>query len=74
MKSENVGQVINALVRKIERVETNVDWIKKQMEEDQKHINQIYKNKDELQQMKTIGTVLFTIFAFVVSFFGFRIK
>ena len=27
--ADNIGQVINALVRKIERVETNVDWIKK---------------------------------------------
>ena len=71
---ENIGQVINALVRKIERVETNVDWIKMQMEQDQKHIDQIYKNKDEIQQMRTIGTVMFTITAFFASIFGLKIK
>lgn len=71
---ENIGQVINALVRKIERVETNVDWIKMQMEQDQKHIDQIYKNKDEIQQIRTIGTVMFTITVFVASIFGFKLK
>ena len=71
---ENIGQVINALVRKIERVETNVDWIKMQMEQDQTHIDQIYKNKDEIQQIRTIGTVMFTIPAFVASIFGFKLK
>ena len=74
LMEENIGQVINALVRKIERVETNVDWIKMQMEQDQKHIDQIYKNKDEIQQMRTIGTVMFTITAFVASIFGLKIK
>ena len=74
MSGDNFGQVVDALVRKVERVETNVDWIKKQMEEDQKHIEQIYRNKEEIQQVKTVGTVLFTLTAFIGSFFGFKVK
>ena len=74
MSEENFGSYFQALVRKVERIETNVSWMKDEMEKDQKHIDQIYKNKEEIQKVKTVSTVLFTMFAFVSSFFGFRIK
>ena len=74
MTDNNFGNYFEALVRKVEIIETNVNWMKDEMEKDQKHIDQIYRNKEEIQQVKTVGTVLFTITAFVGSFFGFRIK
>tara|TARA_Y100001963_G_scaffold92454_1_gene127273 strand:+ start:696 stop:944 length:249 start_codon:yes stop_codon:yes gene_type:complete len=74
MSEENFGSYFQALVRKVERIETNVSWMKDEMEKDQKHIDQIYNNKEEIQKVKTVGTVLFTMFAFISSFFGFRIK
>lgn len=72
MDKENFGGYFEALVRKIERIENDVKWLKTNMQEDQKHIKQIYRNKEELQKVKTIGTVLFAVFAFVSSFFGFK--
>tara|TARA_R100000081_G_C4791211_1_gene157869 strand:- start:457 stop:705 length:249 start_codon:yes stop_codon:yes gene_type:complete len=74
MDKDNFGNYFEALVRKIERIENDVKWLKENMQEDQKHILQIYKNKEEIQKVKTIGSVLFAVFVFVSSFFGFRIK
>tara|TARA_R100000742_G_C4270358_1_gene89040 strand:- start:788 stop:1036 length:249 start_codon:yes stop_codon:yes gene_type:complete len=74
MDKDNFGSYFEALVRKIERIENDVKWLKENMQEDQKHIRQIYKNKEEIQKVKTIGAVLFVVFAFISSFFGFRIK
>ena len=64
----------NSLFRKLERVEDKLDWMKEKMEKDEKHIIQIYKNKEEIQQVKTIGTVLFALIAFVGSLFGLKLK
>jgi len=63
--------VIEALVRKVERIETNVDWIKKNMERDEKHFDQVYKNKEEIQKVKTVGGVLFALLGLISTFFGF---
>ena len=68
------GKIIEAMVRKVERIETNVDWIKKNMEKDEKHFTQIYRNKEEIQKVKTIGGVLFALVGLVASFLGFSVN
>lgn len=74
MDNAGPGKIIEAMVRKVERIETNVDWIKGSMEKDEKHFDQIYRNKEEIQKVKTIGGVLFAITGFVASFFGFNVN
>ena len=71
---KGTGIIIEALVRKVERIETNVDWIKKNMAKDEKHFNQIYRNKEEIQKVKTIGGVLFSIVGLVSAFFGYNVN
>jgi hypothetical protein len=68
------GKIIEAMVRKVARIETNVDWIKKNMEKDEKHFTQIYRNKEEIQKVKTIGGVLFALVGLVASFLGFNVN
>ena len=74
MDNAGPGKIIEAMVRKVERIETNVDWIKKNMEKDEKHFAQIYRNKEEIQKVKTIGGVLFALTGLVASFFGFNVN
>jgi len=74
MDNAGPGKIIEAMVRKVERIETNVDWIKKNMEKDEKHFTQIYRNKEEIQKVKTIGGVLFAIVGFISTFFGFTVN
>jgi hypothetical protein len=71
---QGAGHIIEALVRKVERIETNVDWIKKNMAKDEKHFTQIYRNKEEIQKVKTIGSVLFAIVGLISTFFGFTVN
>jgi len=71
---KGTGIIIEALVRKVERIETNVDWIKKNMAKDEKHFTQIYRNKEEIQKVKTIGGVLFSIVGLVSAFFGYNVN
>ena len=35
MSEENFGSYFQALVRKVERIETNVNWMKEEMKKDQ---------------------------------------
>jgi Mg2+ and Co2+ transporter CorA len=44
------------------------------MEKDEKHFTQIYRNKEEIQKVKTIGGVLFALTGLVASFFGFNVN
>ena len=74
MDNAGPGKIIEAMVRKVERIETNVDWIKRNMEKDEKHFAQIYRNKEEIQKVKTIGGVLFALTGLVASFFGFNVN
>jgi len=74
MDNGGPGKIIEAMVRKVERIETNVDWIKRNMEKDEKHFAQIYRNKEEIQKVKTIGGVLFALTGLVASFFGFNVN
>ena len=74
MDNAGPGKIIEAMVRKVERIETNVDWIKRNMEKDEKHFTQIYRNKEEIQKVKTIGGVLFALTGLVASFFGFNVN
>ena len=71
---KGTGIIIEALVRKVERIETNVDCIKKNMAKDEKHFTQIYRNKEEIQKVKTIGGVLFSIVGLVSAFFGYNVN
>jgi len=72
MNKKMVDEYRDKLRDDVSEIKTDIKWMKEKFEQNEKHFQQVYRNKDELTRIKTVGSVFGVIISLALGFFGIR--
>jgi len=72
MNKKAVDEYRDKLRDDVSEIKTDLKWMKEKFETNEKHFQQVYRNKDELTRIKTVGSVFGVIISLALGFFGIR--